>query len=230
MRQVSPAAREETVKMRLLLPCTLLAACASATRSVTPNEALPASPQASFTKVDAAFNASPRGEPPLVVLDDRELAKAPPFKAVGVLQLVGKETKQLTAFYDTAVAAGQAAGCDVLYQRDAFELGTRIPKARIPGSDGGIGRFIASSGREWHRSDELVWQFLCGVTGATGGEQEETLKQATFVAIELRRKALGNYEPCEPYVPLGSHVIRRDVCANDLKNYLASSSGVHTAE
>jgi hypothetical protein len=92
-----------------------------------------------------------------VVLDDKELAKAPPFKAVGVLQLVGKETKQLTAFYDTAVAAGQAAGCDVLYQRDAFELGTRIPKARIPGSDGGIGRFIASSGREWHRSDELVW-------------------------------------------------------------------------
>jgi dihydrofolate reductase len=68
--------------------------------------------------------------------------------------------------------AQKAAGCDVLYQRDAFELGTRIPKPMIPGG-GGIGKFIASSGREWHRSDELVWQFLCGVIGASGDEQEQ---------------------------------------------------------
>jgi hypothetical protein len=86
----------------------------------------------------------------LVLLDDKELAKAPPFKAVGVLQVEGKETKKLTAFYDAAVAAGQAAGCDVLYQRDAFEIGTRIPKVMIPGG-GGIGKFVASSGREWMR-------------------------------------------------------------------------------
>jgi hypothetical protein len=216
------------MKTNLLFACILLVGCACASARAAPDEAHPA-PQATFTKVDAAFNASPRSEPPLVVLDDKELDKAPPFKAVGVLQLVGKETKQLTAFYDAAVAAGQAAGCEVLYQRDAFELGTRIPKPMIPGG-AGIGKFIASSGREWHRSDELVWQFLCGVIGASGDEQEQTVKQATFVAVELRRKAFGNYEPCEAYVPLGSHVLVRDVCANDPKNHLASSSGAHTAE
>ena len=200
----------------------LLTACACASAHV-PDQARPA-PQATFARLDNAFTVSRRGQPPLVVLDDKELASAPPFKAVGVLQLKGTETKGLEAFYDAAVAAGQAAGCEVLYQRDAFELGTRIARPRIPGSDGGIGRFIESSGRDWHRSNELIWQFLCGVVGASGIEQEETMKQATLVAVELRRKALGNFEPCEPYIPLGSHVVRRDVCANTLKRRDVASS------
>jgi hypothetical protein len=89
-----------------------------------------------------------------------------------------------TTFHDVAIEAGRAAGCDVLYQRDAFELGTRVSRSRVPGAaDGSIGRFIASSGRDWQRTDELVWQFLCGMTGV---EQGDAVRRATVLASRGR--------------------------------------------
>jgi hypothetical protein len=112
----------------------------------------------------------------------------------------------------------------VLFQRDAFELGTRLPKPMLSaaaGPAGGaappIGAWIASNGRVWHPNDRLVWQFVCGVAGApavTADEQAQTMKDATFLAVQLRRKALGT-EPCDAYIPTGSHILHRDVCADD---------------
>jgi hypothetical protein len=33
-------------------------------------------------------------------------------------------------------------------------------------------------GRDWHPSDEVVWQFLCGVQGASEAEQVKSMKTA----------------------------------------------------
>jgi hypothetical protein len=177
--------------------CAVLAGCAGKSVDVIPHQTRVIAvetragpdekhpvPTARFTALDAAFTSAPRQEPPVVVLDDKELAKAAQFRAVGVLQLTGKENNQMVTFYDTALEAGRVAGCDVLYQRDAFELGTRVERPKLPGADGGIGRFLASSGRDWRRSDQLVWQFLCGVTG---GEQGDTVQRAARCRVERRR-------------------------------------------
>jgi hypothetical protein len=218
----------EADMIRIALISAFLTGCAGAKPGEAPADTNPA-PAVSFIPLDSSYKSAPRELRPVIALDEKELMAAPAFKAVGVVQLEGKETKQLKAFFDAVAVAGAQAGCDVLFQRDAFELGARVPKPMLPGG-GGIGKFIASSGREWHRSDRLMWQFLCGVTGANAGEQEETMTRATFLAVQLRRKALGSFEPCEQYTPLGSHVRRRDVCANDIgkKRDVASSNGAQT--
>jgi hypothetical protein len=203
----------EAGMIRIALICTFLAACAGA----RPSEA---GPELSFIPLDSSFKSAPRQLLPIIALDEKELMAAPAFKAVGIVQLEGKETRQLKAFFDAVAEAGAQVGCDVLFQRDAFELGTRVQKPMLPGANGPqsgsvpIGAWIASNGTVWHRNDRLVWQFVCGVTGASDEEQAKTLKDATFLAIQLRRKALG-IEPCDPYIPTGSHVLHRDVCSND---------------
>src|ERR1700749_2544079 len=112
--------------MKLALICGLLAGCAATQKPAPPTTA-------SFTPLESAYQGAPRERLPVVALDEKELMAAPPFRAVGVLQVEGKETRQLKAFLDAVAEAGAQAGCDVLYQRDAFELGTRVPKPIIPG-------------------------------------------------------------------------------------------------
>ena len=211
---------------KLALICVMLIGCAGASvfRESNQGDAPPDTnpePEPHFTRTDPAFVATPRAAPSTVLLDDKELAAAPPFRAVGILEMDGKETKRLSAFYDAAAKAGATFGCEVLFQRDAFELGSRVQKPRIPGSDDPahphMGHFIASSGREWQRNDRVRWQFLCGVNGGTYAEQDRSMKAATNKAVEARRTALGNFEPCDPYTPTGSHVRHNDVCANSVK-------------
>ncbi|HEY2027718.1 MAG TPA: hypothetical protein VGH20_00795 [Myxococcales bacterium] len=144
-----------------------------------------------------------------LLVSDEEVYAEPPFKLIGVVEVEGKETEQLQAFVARAQEAGAAAGCDVLVERDAFELGTRIVRPFGP-------RFTRGTmGRDWQRSDQVVWQFLCGVSGATDDEEAQTMREATSLAINLRWKELGGYEPCEQYTPTGSHVRKTHVCAND---------------
>jgi hypothetical protein len=214
--------------MKIALLAVLLISCSGAKIFRDPNQAAAEEPpdtapvpKPRFTNIDASFKGVAHG-PSIMVLTDDEMAGTPPFRAVGVLEMEGKETKRLKAFYEAAAQAGGDHGCDVLFQRDAFELGTRVSKPRIPIDDSQyrLGDFMGSSGRDWHRSDQVVWQFICGVVGTGTGsvsdrDQAKTLRVATTTAVELRRKQLGDFEPCDSYVPLGSHIPTREVCMED---------------
>jgi hypothetical protein len=198
--------------MRAALICLLLAGCAgrSAVRADAEAEARP---DAMLIVIDSLYEARPRKVPPVMLLSEAELSKVPFFRVVGVLQVEDRETRQLASFTEDVVAAGAAVGCDVLFQRDAFALGSRLPNlATVVHPD------LATSGAlpgpptaEWEPNGRVLWQFLCGITGAGEGEQERTMDEATLVAIELRRKALDR-EPCDPYIPTGSHVRHDDLC------------------
>jgi hypothetical protein len=59
-----------------------------------------------------------------------------------------------------------------------------------------------------------IWQILCGVGGATEGQAEASFKKANLLAVAMREKAIG-FEPCGPFVPLGSHLRQTRVCADD---------------
>ncbi|HEX4386577.1 MAG TPA: hypothetical protein VH083_26665 [Myxococcales bacterium] len=194
--------------MKTALICLLLAGCARAVRGKTETK-----PEATLILTDSLYQASPHSVPPVMLLDETELSRVPFFHVVGVLQLEDIETRRLAAFYEDVSAAGAAVGCDVLFQRDAFALGARVPTMQlntnadtlpasaVPGPPNG----------EWRPNGRVLWQFFCGVTGAGEGEQERTMDEATEVAIELRRKVL-DHEPCDPYIPTGSHVRHDDLC------------------
>lgn len=100
-----------------------------------------------------------------------------------------------------------------MVERDAFELGTRLERPTPPLFQSQMTRGML--GRDWQRNHQVVWQFLCGITGASDSEQVQTFKQATSLAVDLRRKELRNFEPCEPYTPTGSRIRRTRVCADD---------------
>jgi hypothetical protein len=162
-----------------------------------------------FVRTEQDFKIEARNEPAKVLVSDQEVAAEPPFRLVGVVELEGKESQPLTVFVEDAGVAGAALGCDVVVHRDAFELATRVRRRMLPG----FGR--VGLGREWVRTDDVVWQILCGVNGASAVEQLDSLKVATSMAVALRRQDLGDYEPCEQYTPTGSHVRKTRVCADD---------------
>jgi hypothetical protein len=90
-----------------LLAC-LLAGCAAA------------SPKAErFVRTDHSFLPSWRSEPSKVLVQDKEVALETPFKAVGVLELEGREAETQALFLERAAQAGAAEGCDVLLMREA---------------------------------------------------------------------------------------------------------------
>ncbi|HEY2030681.1 MAG TPA: hypothetical protein VGH20_15900 [Myxococcales bacterium] len=200
---------------RLVFAVAFAVACATAPTPVAKDGAHNAvrAPSVRFIPLDHGYSLSPHGEPAKVLVDDKEIAAEPPFKVVGVVEIEGKETEQLAAFVARAEDGGASAGCDVLVERDAFELGTRVQRPSTPVFNSQITRGML--GRDWQRNDQVVWQFLCGVNGASDSEQAQTLKRATSLAVDLRRKELGNYEPCEPYTPTGSRIRRTRVCADD---------------
>ncbi|HEX4386576.1 MAG TPA: hypothetical protein VH083_26660 [Myxococcales bacterium] len=226
--------------MKIALLAVLLIGCSGAkvfrepieAAAEVPPDTLPA-PEPRFIATDLSFRGTAHG-PSTMILDDDELSKATAFRAVGVMEMEGKETKRLKAFYEAAALAGGNYGCDVLFQRDAFELGTRVAKPISPAATGipiagrdstvTIGSFLVSHGREWQRTDRLVWQFICGMSGADDLDQAQSLHVATSKAVELRRTQLGNFEPCEPYTPLGSHIRKQDVCMDDPKIRREASS------
>jgi hypothetical protein len=76
------------------------------------------------------------------------------------------------------------------------------------------GSFTAGGGGVYH-NDLATWQFLCGVGGATDDQAEVTFKKADELAVKMRVAALG-FEPCAPFTPLGSHIRKTRVCADDV--------------
>jgi hypothetical protein len=172
----------------LLVVCFLLAGC---------------SMQERFVKLDEqGFQSNSRADPPKVFVDESEMVKnrAPPYRYVGVVEIEGMETEKLSVFYERVAKAGAGVGCEAMLQRDAFQ---------------GVVR-IAGAGRRPHRNDMAIWQFLCGVRGASEEESAATLKKAVALATRMRADAFG-YEPCAAYTPTGSHVHKDRVCADDPK-------------
>jgi hypothetical protein len=168
-----------------------------------------------FYVSDENYDVAPRSELARVLVDEKEVADEPLFKVVGVLEIEGKETERLSTFLARAEEQGANVGCDVLIHRDAFELGTRVQRGVVPQFNNGVA--LGSLGRDWLRSDQVVWQFLCGVEGegATAEEQILSMREAAKLAVDLRVRELGNYEPCQPFVPTGSHILKTRVCADD---------------
>jgi hypothetical protein len=151
---------------------------------------------------DDKFQATPKEDPAQVLVDEKEIKAVPPFKLVGVLEVEGKETERLAVFYDRVAQAGGQAGCDVVVQRDAFEGGVRVQRQDM-------------AGRDWHRNDRAIWQFLCGINGATEEQESASMKLAVKTAVKLRVAEFGDFEPCEAYTPLGSRIRKNRVCADD---------------
>ena len=70
------------------------------------------------------------------------------------------------------------------------------------------------SGGRAHHNNMAIWQFLCGVGGATQDQAEASFKKADALAVKMRLAALG-FEPCAPYTPLGSHIRKVRLCWDD---------------
>ena len=221
---------------RLLFASFLLAGCA--TQGITRERFV----KERFVKLDQGFTANSRAEPPRVFVDADEMAreKAPPYRFIGVVEIENIQTERVSVFYDRVAKAGQAIGCEAMLQRDAFlgvapdptpitfkqssQLSGGKPSANQPGASGtsaggnSIGGSLTGGGGGVYHNNMAIWQFLCGVGGATQEQAEVTFKKADALAVKMRVAALG-FEPCAPYTPLGSHVRKTRVCADDPKGH-----------
>lgn len=160
--------------------------------------------QERFVKVDQEFQANSRAEPPEVYVDEAEMLRkqAPPYRFVGVVEVEGKETEKLTTFYERVAKAGAGVGCEAMVQRDAFQGVIVVRRHDM-------------MGRDVKRNNMAIWQFLCGVGGATEAEAAATMKQAVAMAVRMRADEMGNQEVCSAYTPLGSRVRKNRVCTDD---------------
>jgi hypothetical protein len=179
---------------RLLVACFLLAGCATHTiRESFRKER--------FVKLDQQSQATSRAELPRIFVDSNEMVKekAPPYRFVGVLEVEGMQTEELSVFYERVAKAGAGVGCEAMLQRDAFQGvapdpspygfkpsvqsggGTTDVGARSSGGVGaasaGAGSTTAGGGGVYH-NNLATWQFLCGVGGATQEQAEVTFKKA----------------------------------------------------
>jgi hypothetical protein len=150
-----------------------------------------------FVKTDAAFAPAMAPDFPDLLADESEVAMAMPFRSVGVLEVRGKASEKLERFIDRALTAGADLGCEVIVQRDLFELGSR---EWIPGY----------LGPQWRGNNIAAWQFLCGVSGVTEEEAKTTRRTAVLAAAKMRDDELG--ELCTARVPTGSHIRKSKVC------------------
>jgi hypothetical protein len=180
----------EGSKMKLfLVTCVLLSGCALQER---------------FVKIDQDFQANSRADPPQVFVDEGEMVKkqAPPYRYVGVVEVEGKETEKLSVFYERVAKAGAGVGCEAMVQRDAFQGVIVVQRHDM-------------MGRDMKRNNMAIWQFLCGVGGATEAEATATMKRAVAMAVRMRSDEMGNQEVCMAYTPTGSRVRKNRVCADD---------------
>jgi hypothetical protein len=160
--------------------------------------------QERFVKLDHDFQANSRAEPPEVYVDETEMLKkqAPPYRFVGVVEVEGKETEKLTTFYERVAKAGAGVGCEAMVQRDAFQGVMVVQRHDM-------------MGRTVNRNNMAIWQFLCGVGGATEAEAAATMKQAVAMAVKMRFDEMGSQELCQAYTPTGSRVRKNRVCGDD---------------
>jgi hypothetical protein len=212
----------------LLVACFLLAGC------VTPGAKNGLFVKQRFVKLDQGYQPGPRTDPPRVFVDGDEMAKekAPPYRFVGVVEVENIQTEQLSIFYERVAKAGQGLGCEAMLQRDAFQGTAPDPSPRTykpgtqhvsgdrggaepggGGSSGGGDSTLSGGGVPYH-NNMATWQFLCGVGGATDEQAVSTFRQADALAVKMRVAVIG-FEPCAPFVPLGSHIRKTNVCADD---------------
>jgi hypothetical protein len=180
----------------------LVAACATACATLRP----PMTDR--FTPVDKSFQPVESDAIPALLVDLDDLADAPPFRSVGVIEVQAREKESLNAFIARAESAGADLGCDVLLQRDAFRLGFWTRNAPTYGSG------LQGMGRTWTTNDQAVWQFICGVNGASPEEAKQSRDEAIKLAWRQRDELLDS-QVCVPYTPLGSRVRKLRVCEND---------------
>ncbi|HEX4383146.1 MAG TPA: hypothetical protein VH083_09365 [Myxococcales bacterium] len=210
---------------RLLIACFLLAGCiATGKKDFFAKQR--------FTKLDQGYEPTSRAEPPRVFVDADEMVKekSPPYRFIGVVEVENIQTEELSIFYERVAKAGQAVGCEAMLQRDAFR-GVALPplpltlkpdaqsmggKAVGVSSGSGFsaaGSYTAGGGGVYH-NNMAIWQFLCGVGGANQEQAEVSFKKADALAVKMRVAVLG-FEPCAPFTPLGSHIHKTHVCADD---------------
>jgi hypothetical protein len=156
-----------------------------------------------FVKTDESFQPASREELSKVLIDWEDVGLEPPFKTVGVVEVLGKETDKLDDFLTKVSRVGRRYGCDVVVQRDAYQLGNHM---RLPWAPG----------RQWVANGSAAWQFLCGIKGADLALASTSMGAASAVAGKLRDEELGA-NVCE--APIGARGTRRtSFCVSDPKN------------
>jgi hypothetical protein len=164
-------------------------------------------PGAVFVQTDKHFARHARKDAPVVLYDVDQLTSAKPFRTVGVLEIRRVEADSLNTFEATVEREGKAIGCDVLAQRDTYEMRTLV---LAPPSDNYLG-----GAEHWHVNGFAAWQFYCGEWGAEEvdpGTARYTRKVATDAALTLRREGRG--EVLCAHQAVGNTHIRRDVCTD----------------
>jgi hypothetical protein len=155
-----------------------------------------------FVPIDDSFKPMPREDLSKVLMDADDIGLEPPFKTVGVLEVLGKETDPMISFLAKVSRVGRKYGCDVVVQRDAYQLGNRVP--------------WAFRGRDFQANGGAAWQFLCGVTGADLEVASVTLALGAKRAGQLRDEELGGVAICAPDATSLDYRRRRShTCAND---------------
>jgi hypothetical protein len=183
------------MRLSLLL---LVAGCASMVQPVN-----------RFIRTDDSYQPQPIEEPALVI-EQKELDQAKPFRCVGVLEVQGSAHDSINYFLKRVAEVGARQGCEVLAQRDLFELTNKLELQQPAKQNGGphsvAPEFLPT--RAWYGNGIAVWQFLCGVRPADDKEAVASYRYAVSVAAELRDIELGN-AVCDPYTQTGSH--RREI-------------------
>jgi hypothetical protein len=164
-------------------------------------------PSHRFVRTDEQFTSAPLAQPPKVLIDPGEIAQLPPFKSVGVLEIKGNAHDSVDVFLARVSELGAKSGCEVLAQRDLFELTQKIDLEDKPMMAGTM-----LPPRSEFQTGVAVWQFLCGIAPATDEEAKASRKTAIALAVQLRDKELGDV--CKPTTALGSHIKTARVCAN----------------
>lgn len=179
------------MNLHIALCAVALAACATANQT-----------SHRFVPTENDYHSSPHERATLAYADS-DLAHAPPMLFVGVLEFQMPYTDRsqtVEQFVDNVERLGGSLGCDVLFQRDFFQAGWRYAPIRW--------------NKLWLRESSRTWQFLCGIEGATPAEQRRSIRNASIMAVTMRDEVLG--QVCERRTPpLGSHVVRSNVCGDD---------------
>ena len=88
-----------------------------------------------FVRTDAKFEPQQKAAEAAFVWDDDELGSVEPFRSVGILQFrVSYSAKvRVDDFLAEAARVGAQSGCDVLLERDVFDLGHRLTRLNETG-------------------------------------------------------------------------------------------------
>jgi hypothetical protein len=165
-------------------------------------------PGAVFVQTDKTFHTHARKEPSLVLYDPAQVAAAKPFRTVGVLEIRRVEADALNTFEAAVLKEGTSLGCDVLAQRDTYEMRTQHLPPYSP-------NYLGNPSGTWRANGFAAWQFYCGMwtdEDVDAATARYTRKVATDAALTLRNEGRG--EVLCTHTAVGDSRVRRDVCAD----------------